>query len=91
MEWREPIARIAEETERTYVMFNNCKYDYAPRNAREMAEILGDIVEPRRGGAETGEPAAEDGDSAARIATNRRTTARAPSTWTRCSDPSLWG
>ena len=79
--------RIAEETERTYVMFNNCKYDYAPRNAREMAEILGDLVEPR-GGAETGEPAAEDADVGAADRDHRRTTARAPSTWTRCSDPS---
>jgi hypothetical protein len=38
-------------------MFNNCKYDYAPRNAREMAEILGDVVAERDGGAATGEPA----------------------------------
>jgi hypothetical protein len=30
-------------------MFNNCKYDYAPRNAREMAEVLGDVVAPRLG------------------------------------------
>ncbi len=45
-EWREPIRQLAEETERTWVMFNNCKYDYAPRNAREMAEILGDVVAP---------------------------------------------
>ncbi|MEI7815227.1 MAG: DUF72 domain-containing protein [Coriobacteriia bacterium] len=49
-EWREPIRHLAEETERTWVMFNNCKYDYAPRNAREMAEILGDAVAPRLGG-----------------------------------------
>jgi hypothetical protein len=27
-------------------MFNNCKYDYAPRNARELAGILGDLVDP---------------------------------------------
>ena len=55
-EWREPIEQLAEQTERTYVMFNNCKYDYAPRNAREMAEILGDVVAARTGGAPTGEP-----------------------------------
>ena len=48
-EWREPVRHLAEETERTWVMFNNCKYDYAPRNAREMAEILGDVVAPRLG------------------------------------------
>jgi uncharacterized protein YecE (DUF72 family) len=56
--WDEPIHRMAEETERTWVMFNNCKYDYAPRNAREMAVILGDIVSPRLTGVgETGEAA----------------------------------
>jgi len=55
-EWVEPIDNLAQETERTWVMFNNCKYDYAPRNAREMAEILGDVVAPRVGGASTGEP-----------------------------------
>ncbi len=55
-EWRERVADLAHETERTWVMFNNCKYDYAPRNAREMAEILGPLVAPRRGGAATGEP-----------------------------------
>ncbi|HET6350520.1 MAG TPA: DUF72 domain-containing protein [Coriobacteriia bacterium] len=58
-EWREPIERLAEETERTWVMFNNCKYDYAPRNAREMAGILGDIVAPRADGALTGDPLEE--------------------------------
>jgi uncharacterized protein YecE (DUF72 family) len=63
-EWSEPVHRLAKETERTWVMFNNCKYDYAPRNAREMAQILGDIVAPREGGAATGEPVGEsDGDS----------------------------
>jgi hypothetical protein len=41
-------------------MFNNCKYDYAPRNAREMAEILGDIVAPREGDVATGDPADPD-------------------------------
>ena len=58
--WREPIDNLAHETERTWVMFNNCRYDYAPRNAREMAEILGDIVAPRREGEPTGEPVPEE-------------------------------
>ena len=41
-------------------MFNNCKYDYAPRNARDMAEILGDVAAPRLPGSEqTGPHAAE--------------------------------
>jgi uncharacterized protein YecE (DUF72 family) len=63
-EWSDPIHRLAEETERTWVMFNNCRYDYAPRNAREMAEILGDMVAPRLSGlGETGEPVPETVDS----------------------------
>ena len=44
-------------------MFNNCKYDYAPRNAREMAEILGDVVASREGGAVTGDPVTDDLDA----------------------------
>lgn len=60
-EWCEPIEKLADETERTYVMFNNCKYDYAPTNARQMAEILGDLVVEREGGSPTGEPVGESG------------------------------
>lgn len=63
-EWAGPISSLAEETDRTWVMFNNCKYDYAPRNAREMAAILGDLVAPRPGGAPTGEPVAMAGSEA---------------------------
>lgn len=62
-EWRDPIQHLAENTERTWVMFNNCKYDYAPRNAREMAAILGDIVAEREGGTPSGEPVdAQEGE-----------------------------
>lgn len=50
-EWAPRVRKLAEDTETTYVMFNNCKYDYAPRNAHELAELLGpDLaapVEPR--------------------------------------------
>ena len=46
-EWAPKIRQLAEGTDVTYVMFNNCKYDYAPRNARELAEILGpEMVSP---------------------------------------------
>ena len=67
-EWETPIRDLASATERAWVMFNNCKYDYAPRNAREMAEILGDVVAEREGGVPTGEVAdASDGaDSGAK-------------------------
>jgi uncharacterized protein YecE (DUF72 family) len=40
-EWVEPLRRLAEQTETTYVMFNNCYRDYAPRNAAQMAALLG--------------------------------------------------
>lgn len=52
-----PVRQLAEDTERTWVMFNNCKYDYAPRNARDLAAMLDGVVAPRRGGALTGDPA----------------------------------
>jgi uncharacterized protein YecE (DUF72 family) len=39
-EWVEPIRRLAEQTRTTYVMFNNCFADYAPRNARQIASLL---------------------------------------------------
>lgn len=45
-EWAPRVRDLASEADTTWVMFNNCKYDYAPRNAREMVEILGDLVEP---------------------------------------------
>ncbi len=43
-EWEPPVRDLAEAADETYVMFNNCRYDYAPRNAAEMAEILEDVV-----------------------------------------------
>jgi len=59
-EWADPIRELADETERTWVMFNNCKYDYAPRNAREIAGILGDVVALRAGDTPTGEPVPDE-------------------------------
>ena len=41
-----PIKRLAAEADETFVMFNNNKYDYAQRNASEIATILGDLVVP---------------------------------------------
>ena len=55
-QWRAPIDNLSAQTDKTYVMFNNCKYDYAPRNASELAEILGDLVAPRADDRPTGEP-----------------------------------
>jgi uncharacterized protein YecE (DUF72 family) len=42
-EWVEPIRGLGDQTQTTYVMFNNCFADYAPRNAQQMASLL-DLV-----------------------------------------------
>ncbi len=55
-EWRAPIERLSAQTERTWVMFNNCRYDYAPRNAVQMATLLGDVMAPRLDGGDEPEP-----------------------------------
>lgn len=34
------VRRLAGEARQTHVIFNNCYHDYAPRNARQMAELL---------------------------------------------------
>lgn len=46
-EWDGRIRDLASRTAQTYVMFNNCRNDYAPRNAGQLAAILGDVVAPR--------------------------------------------
>lgn len=40
-EWVAPIRYLQAETQATFVMFNNCYADYAPRNARQMQGLLG--------------------------------------------------
>jgi uncharacterized protein YecE (DUF72 family) len=46
-----PIQELAAQADDTFVMFNNNRYDYAQRNAAEMATILGeDVVAPEAGG-----------------------------------------
>jgi len=39
-EWVEPVRRLSQEASTTYLMFNNCYSDYAPRNARQMLSLL---------------------------------------------------
>ena len=39
-EWVPRIAKLAEETETTHILMNNCYRDYAQRNASELAELL---------------------------------------------------
>lgn len=43
-EWVPKVRELAGQAQTVWVMFNNCKHDYAPRNAREIAEML--RVEP---------------------------------------------
>ncbi len=40
-EWVDPIHRLAEKAERVHVLMNNCHQDWAVRNARQMAQLLG--------------------------------------------------
>jgi len=44
-EWVEPLRQLQDEATDTYVMFNNCFADYAPRNARQLMSLL-DIPGP---------------------------------------------
>lgn len=57
-EWEPRLRDLAAEADETFVMFNNNAYDYAQRNARQMAEILSDLVPPRPEGQDDGR---EDG------------------------------
>jgi uncharacterized protein YecE (DUF72 family) len=59
-EWAAPIAALASDAETTFAMFNNCRYDYAPRNAQELARIIGDSTE-RPDGLFPGEAPRTDG------------------------------
>jgi len=45
-EWVSPIQRLAEQAERVHVLMNNCYQDFAVRNARQMAKLLGAASEP---------------------------------------------
>jgi uncharacterized protein YecE (DUF72 family) len=40
MEWVEPVRSLRSEAGTTYLMFNNCFADYAPRNARQMLSLF---------------------------------------------------
>jgi len=39
-EWVEPARQLQEQAATTYLMFNNCFADYAPRNAQQMLSLL---------------------------------------------------
>ncbi len=39
-EWVQPVRGLQSEAQTTYLMFNNCFGDYAPRNAQQMLSLL---------------------------------------------------
>ncbi len=46
-EWVAPVRHLQEQTPTTYLMFNNCYADYAPRNAQQMMSLL-DLADEQR-------------------------------------------
>jgi uncharacterized protein YecE (DUF72 family) len=51
-EWVEPIGPLAEAAGEVYAMFNNNRYDYAPRSAAELRRLLDETGIPAAGGFE---------------------------------------
>ena len=49
-EWAAPIKAMSADAETTFAMFNNCRHDYAPRNAHELARIIGPDAVRANGG-----------------------------------------
>jgi uncharacterized protein YecE (DUF72 family) len=45
-EWVAPVRRLRATADTTYVMFNNCFADYAPRNARQLMTLLDQAPPP---------------------------------------------
>jgi len=57
-EWVEPLAKLAEESHEVYAMFNNNRFDYAPRSAQVLRGLLDEAgvdatgaIEPARANA----------------------------------------
>jgi uncharacterized protein YecE (DUF72 family) len=49
-EWVDPVARLADEAEEVYALFNNNRYDYAPQGARLLRRLLDGAGVPASGG-----------------------------------------
>jgi uncharacterized protein YecE (DUF72 family) len=49
-DWVEPVARLAEEAREVYAMFNNNRYDYAPRSAQVLRALLDEAGVEATGG-----------------------------------------
>jgi uncharacterized protein YecE (DUF72 family) len=50
--WVEPLARLADEAEEVYAMFNNNRDDFAPRSAQILRRLLDEAGVPAAGGIE---------------------------------------
>jgi uncharacterized protein YecE (DUF72 family) len=44
-EWAEPVRHLTERASTTYLMFNNCFADYAPKNAQQMLTLFDTLEE----------------------------------------------
>jgi uncharacterized protein YecE (DUF72 family) len=51
-EWVEPLAELAGQAEEVYAMFNNNRYDYAPRSAQLLRGLLDEREVPATGAVE---------------------------------------
>ena len=51
-EWVEPLRSLAGRAEEVYALFNNNRYDYAPRSARILRRLLDAAGVPASGAAE---------------------------------------
>jgi uncharacterized protein YecE (DUF72 family) len=51
-EWVEPLSELAAQAEEVYAMFNNNRYDYAPRSAQLLRGLLDEAGLEARGGHE---------------------------------------
>jgi uncharacterized protein YecE (DUF72 family) len=51
-EWVEPIEKLAQEAREVYAMFNNNRYDYAPRSAQVLRGLLDEAGVEATGGIE---------------------------------------
>jgi uncharacterized protein YecE (DUF72 family) len=51
-EWVAPLARLADEAEEVYALFNNNRDDFAPRSAQSLRGLLDESGVPASGGIE---------------------------------------
>lgn len=51
-EWVEKLARLAEEADEVYALFNNNRDDFAPRSAAILRDLLDRAGIPAAGGIE---------------------------------------